>query len=56
MEGNSVTLVEEWEDIRDDSELCQMLLDTSSDFQDIDMSEIDQFGTDQRSISGFVEC
>ena len=56
MEGDSVTLVDEWEDIRDDSELCRMLLDTGSDFQDIEMSEIDQSGTDQRSISSFVEC
>lgn len=55
MEGESGTLVDEWEDIRDGSELCQMLLDTGSDFQDIDMSEIDQSGTDQRSISSFVE-
>ena len=55
MEGESVTLVDEWEDIRDDSELCQLLLDTGSDFQDIDMLDIDQSGTEQRSISSFVE-
>ena len=32
-----------------------MLSDTGSDFQDIDMLDIDQSGTEQRSISGFVE-
>lgn len=55
MEEESYDLVEEWEDIRDVLELCQLLVD--SDFQDTDvyMSEIDQAGNDQRSISSMID-
>lgn len=55
MEEESNDLVEAWENLRDDSELCQSLLD--SDFQDSDiyMAEIDQSGNDQRSVSSFID-
>ena len=49
MDEDSDDLVEEWEHIRDDSELCHLLLE--SDFEDVDvyMEEIDQSGIDHIS-------
>ena len=55
MDEDSDDLVEEWEDIRDNSELCHLLLE--SDFEDVDvyMEEIDQSVIDHRSISSMID-
>ena len=42
---------QEWVDIRDDSELCQMLSESDLTNLDVDMEEIDQSGNEQRNMS-----
>ena len=45
---------QEWADIRDDSELWQLLSESDLQNLDVHMEEIDQSGTEQRNISSII--
>lgn len=48
-------MIAEWEDIRDDSELCYIL--PESEFEDVDvyMEEVDPSGNQHRNISSMID-
>lgn len=55
IEEVSDIMIAEWEDIRDDSELCYIL--PESEFEDVDvyMEEVDPSGNQHRNISSMIE-